>query len=86
MSKSVKYQDIVFMQGSEADEALALLSEYGIEAAFKHLLQWDYGDAGELRDDLPHGSYDRIFEGGDGYIMSWNVGLNYIGLIKRVEQ
>lgn len=82
----MKYQDIVFMQGSEADEALELLSEYGIEATFKHLLQWDHGDSyGELRDDLPHGSHDHTFEGSDGYIMSWNKGLNYIGLIKRVK-
>lgn len=81
----MKYQDIIFLQGSHADEALSLMDDFGIETAFKHLLQWDNGEAGELRDEPPHGSSDRTFEGSNGYIMSWNKGLNYIGLIKRVE-
>lgn len=81
-----KYQDIIFLQGSEADEALALMDEYGIETTFKHLLEYDYGDVyGELRVEPPYGSNDYTFEGSDGYIMSWNKGLNYIGLIKRIN-
>jgi hypothetical protein len=73
------YQRIVFLQGEEADEPLAILDRDGEEAALDYLAQWDYGDAGEEFDEPASGTSDYVFES-DHYRLSWNVRLGYIGL------
>lgn len=74
-----KYQRIVFLQGEEADEALAILDNDGTEAAMDYLAQWDYGDAGEEFDEPSSGSDDDVYED-EHHRMSWNSRLGYIGL------
>ena len=73
-----EYRQIVFMQGDDADETMQILDEHGKKAALDHLLQWDNGD-GDVRSTSSAGSNDYIYKHGN-YIMSYNLGLPYIGL------
>lgn len=74
-----RYEDVIFLQGSEAEGALKILNQEGPEAAIRYLSQWhDHGN-GMGRNELPHGSSDDKFEK-DGYHLAWNAPLGYIGL------
>ena len=49
-----KFQEIVFIQGEEAEEPLNLLDNEGESAALQYLAQWDYGENdGEIYDEIP---------------------------------
>lgn len=78
-----EYADIVFMQGDDADEAIAYAedSEDFGSALMGYLSQWDYGDVGEVRNELPHGARDDVYEA-DDYVVSWNRGRGYCGLVR----
>lgn len=67
------------MQDSEADEALDILDEEGEEAALEHLAQWHHPGEHETSDEESAGDDDDVFEQ-DGYILSWNSRIGYIGL------
>lgn len=84
MGESMQYQRIVFMQGDEADEPLRILDEQGEESAIEYLSQWDYGE-GEVFDDPSSGTDDDVYETGDGYRLSYNTRLGYIGLESIIE-
>jgi hypothetical protein len=73
------YADIIFLQDSEAYEALDILDQCGEEEALNHLKQWDMGQYDVEMDSPGAGSYDSTYER-DGYIMTWNSGIGYIGL------
>lgn len=75
---------IVFMQGSDADEPLRILDESGPEAAIDYLAEWDNGDGGDMADEPSAGSADDVYQSDNGYILSWNTGLGYIGLERLV--
>ena len=78
----VCYENIVFLQGDDAGEILDILDVFGESSAMEHLQQYDYGESQiESRDDFPWGSRDMIYREGN-YVMSYNIGLGYIGLIK----
>lgn len=79
------YQRIVFMQNEEAEEALAILDDQGEEAAIDHLAQWDNGDEGEEFPETAAGSSDDVHETEDGYILTYNRRLGYIGLERKIE-
>jgi len=74
-----KYEDVVFMQGEEADEPLEILKTQGEDAAIQYLMQWHDSGNHMGSQELGHGSNDQTYEK-DGYHMSWNFPLNYIGL------
>jgi hypothetical protein len=90
-------QSIVFIQGDEADEPISLLynqeepgsccyhgpTAESIDAAFAYLRQWDYGEPTEESDEPGSGYADDTWEQ-DGYRMSANLGLGYIGLERIV--
>lgn len=89
------YVDIVFMQGDEGCEVVDRLcrvegvvahgaTDATIADAIEYLSQWDYGDDDNVRADLGAGSRDEIVER-DGYVLTWNLGLGYVGLSRRVE-
>jgi len=74
-----RYEDVLFLQGEEADEALGILENEGEDAAMNYLMQWhDLGNHMGM-DDLGNGSSDQTYER-DGYTMAWNTRLGYIGL------
>lgn len=81
---SERYEEIVFMQGYEAEEPMEILNVEGPEAAIKFLQQWHNPGEHMGSDNLGHGSQDKTFEK-DGYIMSWNPYLPYIGLVYDTE-
>ena len=74
-----RYEDVVFMQGEEADEALEILRNQGEDAALQHLMQWHDSGNHMGSQELGHGSSDQTYEK-DGYTMAWSFPLNYIGL------
>jgi len=92
-----RFVNIVFMQGEEADEVLDKLerrdaecsilfhgaTEESIGEAFEYLRQWDYGDDDDIRDELGAGTHDKI-EREDGYVLTWNLGLSYVGLMREL--
>jgi len=74
-----RYEDVVFMQGEEADEPLQILNTQGEDAALNYLKQWHEYGSHMGSNELGHGSDDETYEK-DGYIMSWNPRIGYIGL------
>ncbi len=87
----VEYVSVVFQDGTDADEALALLEREGPAAAVAHLARWDYGEETELAAHVNGhvyceplvGRQDRTFTDGD-YVLSWNSDLWHIGLSRKV--
>jgi hypothetical protein len=55
------------------------------EAAVEYLAQWDMGDGGDIHDEPASGNSDDVYETDDGYRLSYNTGLGYIGLERLVE-
>jgi len=74
-----KYENIVFLQGDNAYQPLEILDTKGKDAALEYLKQWHYKGEHMQDNKLGHGSGDQIYEK-DGYIMSWNPSIGYIGL------
>lgn len=72
------YREIVFLQGSEADESIEILNNQGKEAAIQHLANYDCGE-GNIRESAPWGTSDQIFQTGQ-YIMAVNANIPYISL------
>ena len=93
---SVSYENIVFIQGEESNEPLDLLynsvtpvhytgaTEESIAAAFEYLRQWDYGEQSEECECPSAGIGDRWFSDDGAYILSANLGMSYIGLVRVV--
>ena len=79
-----KYENVVSMQGDDAFQPLEILDSDGPEAALEYLKQWHYPGEHEGSNELGHGTSDEIFEK-DGYIMSWNPRIGYIGLQYDLE-
>lgn len=80
------YYEIVFLQGEEAEEVLAMIGDDGPRAAIDYLAQWDQGGESEhcLSEsvDPPWGSGDSLHRSGH-YILSWSHRLSYAGLTRR---
>lgn len=74
-----RYEDVVYIQGEEADEVMDILNNDGRDAAMNYLMQWHQPGNHMGRNELGHGTQDKTFEK-DGYIMFWNPYLPYIGL------
>ena len=71
---------IVFVQGDEAIQPLSILDTDGTEAAIEYLAQWHYPGDHDTGDEPAAGSTDDVFETDDGFILTWNIRLGYIGL------
>lgn len=96
--KPESWVTIVFMQGEEADEVLAMLYEIddfvwsgpyeeSIARTVKHLKQWDYGEESEvytLHTTEPWGTHDQTVEH-DGYVLAWSIYLPHISLNRRIR-
>jgi len=84
----MEYREVVFFQGESADDYLAVLDEHGAEHCIGRLIR-DIGDGctpdkpalepfGAPADDH-HVSVDH-----PGYVLSWNIKLNYLGLAVKI--
>lgn len=87
-----KYVSIVFFDNSLDFEDFENQNGKGIDAffntwtrdeeMFSFLMQWETGDNyGIEYDENPAGESDQIFQK-NGYIMSYNSGLRYAGLVR----
>jgi hypothetical protein len=74
-----KFEDVVFLQGDEAYEPLERLDREGPDAALEYLKQWHYPGEHQGSQEEKHGREDKVYRK-DGYTMSWNPALEYIGL------
>jgi hypothetical protein len=78
------FSQIVFLQGSEAEEPLEILNNQGEQAALEYLKQWDMGDSYETTTGSGAGRSDSQYQEGN-YLMSWNDRIGYIGL-ERIDE
>ena len=76
---TARYEDVVFLQGEEADKAIEIIQRDGPDAGIKFLSQWHYPGEHMTRDELPHGTNDNVHHD-NGYILFWNNMLPYAGL------
>lgn len=91
----MKYADIIFLQGSECEEAFAACKAEGSddfqgyadeeERLLDYLSSWDYRDNDNIIDTLGHGSRDTTLEKGE-YILSYNDYLSYCGLVRKIKE
>ena len=75
----MKYENIVFLQGDNAIEAMNIYYNKGSKALFQYLEQWHYPNEHDVTNDLGHGTSDKVYYF-DNYIMSinYNIIFNYI--------
>ena len=73
------YEDVVFLQGDDAREALNILNSKGEEAALEYLKSWHDEGTHELTNS-DYGSDDDYDYADDGYAMYWNPEMGHIGL------
>lgn len=76
----MRVERIVFLQGEEARPVLTLLDEHGEGAAVEHLQQWFNPGEHEVSHCLSAGTHDWRFQDGNGFHLTWNYGLEYVGL------
>lgn len=74
-----KYEDVVFLQGQDAEEPLQILYNDGQDAALEYLKSWHMLGSHMGSPNLGHGSDDKTYDK-DGYHMAWNSRIGYIGL------
>jgi len=77
-----RYERIVFMDigSEEAADVLDIIHNDGEETAIEYLAQWHYPGEHETSSMVARGSDDDWFSTDDGYILSWNDRLGYVGL------
>jgi hypothetical protein len=85
-----RWVSVVFLEGSEADEVLDLISHAGTDAAIEHLAGFDYGEEttqaalvnGYVYDDPPRGALDRAATK-DVYTLTYNPFLGHVSLLRQ---
>jgi hypothetical protein len=78
----LKYREIVYLQGTDAEEPFHILDQ-SIRLALNHLLQWDYGE-GDILTNNDICDSDEI-EYIDNYIIGRNWHLDYIYLLEIIN-
>jgi len=82
----MKYENIIFLQGEEADEAMTRLDGTVADVLFEYLKQWDNGDSQiETTEGKPWGIYDRVNYYDNGYVLSYSTSFSNCGLIRVIE-
>ena len=81
---------IVFLQGQDADEVLAIIDRDGTDAAIEHLAGFDMGEEttqaalvnGYVYDTIPTGPLDRTTTNGE-YTLTYNHDHGHVSLLRR---
>lgn len=84
-----RWVGIVFLQGQDADEVLAIIDRDGTDAAIEHLAGFDTGEEttqaalvnGYVYDEPPTGPLDRVIEQG-GYVLTYNHDHGHVSLLR----
>ena len=79
------YERIIFAQGDDAAEILDILEADGVESAADYMAQWWNPGEHEIADELSAGTSDDTCELPDGFVLTWNFGLGYIGLERALQ-
>ena len=85
-----RWVSVVFLQGEEADQVLALIDRAGTDTAITHLAQWDFGEEttgaamenGYVYDAPPTGALDRVVTEGD-YALTYNPAMGHVSLLRQ---
>lgn len=84
-----RWVGIVFLQGQDADDVLAVIDRDGTDAAIEHLAGFDTGEEttqaalvnGYVYDEPPTGPLDRVIEQG-GYVLTYNHDHGHVSLLR----
>jgi len=82
---SASYENIVLLDGREAEKAIVLLKSQGERSALAYLRRWHVPGENTLvssRGD-PWKKGDSVYEDG-GFVMYYNLHRPYIGLVSRI--
>ena len=79
-----EYEEVIFLQDSNAEEVLAILENDSEQAALDYLKQWHYPGEHSIRKDEKISRRDSIYRNED-YVMYYNTGLDYIGLLYTIR-
>lgn len=81
-----KYEDVVFLQGDDAEEVLKIINGIGNRDGLRYLMQWDYGeptpdDGVKHIDGYPDLMFhDNVYYEEDGYMMGYNFPFTVVAL------
>lgn len=84
----MKYRSVIFLDGDNSDEAFKILDAVGEDDLFEYLLQWEYGETGEVYSDIPWGTYDVTnfhYDGDLEYCVAYNWNLSYVSLTEVIK-
>jgi hypothetical protein len=86
------YETVIYLDGDDYDEWEALMYPgrepgylpfpTGHDAAFDHLMQWEYGEPTDHEYDTPPWGGDEYTYEKDGYVMAWHAGLAHASLTR----
>ncbi|MDJ1372536.1 hypothetical protein [Gulosibacter molinativorax] len=84
-----RWMSVVFLQGQDADEVLAIIDRDGTDAAIEHLAGFDMGEEttqaalinGYVYDTIPTGSLDRTTTAGS-YALTYNHDHGHVSLLR----
>ena len=79
-----RYEEVVFMQGEDAEKVLDIIDEHGEDAGIEYLKQWHQPGHHMGTSQVPHGSGDYLYQK-DGYTLSYSPSLGYAGLIYDLQ-
>lgn len=83
----MNYEQIVFMQNDyDAAEPLKIYDRKGARAAVNYLAQWHNPGEHDTRNEPGAGRSDTVHRFKDGYVLTVNNGLGYIGLEYIVQE
>ena len=85
-----RWVSVVFLQGQDADEVLAIIDRDGTDAAIEHLAGFDMGEEttqaalvnGYVYDTIPTGPLDRTTTNGE-YTLTYNHDHGHVSLLRR---
>ncbi|WP_218681861.1 MULTISPECIES: hypothetical protein [Microbacterium] len=88
-----RWVSVVFLQGQDADEVLALVDRDGTDAAIEHLSGFDMGDEttqaalinGYVYDEPPTGPLDRAATRGE-YTLTYNHDHGHVSLLRALPE
>lgn len=78
-----RYENVVFFDSNDdAWEVFNRLDDGDIDGAFDYLKQWHHPGEHDTSAEPSHGTADDVYgpDDADGYIMSVNENLDYVGL------
>lgn len=79
-----KYEDVIFMDGDQADTVLNLINESGWERGFDYLMQYECGEPYESVQHVdgypPLMFHDNRYVERDGYMMGYNFPFTTVAL------